>query len=151
MALCLIAYACVCDQFYPTLRDPMDCSLPGSSIHGISQARVLKWVAIAFSTGAILFGFKSWLQSCLTSVSLHFLTCTVEIILSNMKSEVTAPFAWVLVHKSFVCALQESVSPVLWKFCNQIPLASKVKFSGGSKSLCYIPRLGNLLWVLEVS
>ena len=32
-----------------TLRDPMDCSLPGSSIHGIFQARVLKWVAIAFS------------------------------------------------------------------------------------------------------
>ena len=32
-----------------TLRDPMDCSLPGSSIHGIFQARVLEWVAIAFS------------------------------------------------------------------------------------------------------
>ena len=31
-----------------TLHDPMDCSLPGSSIHGISQARVLEWVAIAF-------------------------------------------------------------------------------------------------------
>ena len=33
-----------------TLRDPMDCSLPGSSIHGISQARVLEWGAIAFSS-----------------------------------------------------------------------------------------------------
>ena len=33
-----------------TLRDPMDCSLPGSSAHGIFQARVLEWVAIAFST-----------------------------------------------------------------------------------------------------
>ena len=32
-----------------TLSDPMDCSLPGSSIHGIFQARVLEWVAIAFS------------------------------------------------------------------------------------------------------
>ena len=32
-----------------TLHDPMDCSLPGSSIHGIFQARVMKWVAIAFS------------------------------------------------------------------------------------------------------
>ena len=31
------------------LSDPMDCSLPGSSIHGIFQARILKWVAIAFS------------------------------------------------------------------------------------------------------
>ena len=32
-----------------TPSDPMDCSLPGSSIHGISQARVLEWGAIAFS------------------------------------------------------------------------------------------------------
>ena len=36
-------------QFCPTLRDPMDCGLPGSSIHGIFQARVLEWVALAFS------------------------------------------------------------------------------------------------------
>ena len=35
-------------QSCPTLRDPMDYSLPGSSIHGISQAKVLEWVAIAF-------------------------------------------------------------------------------------------------------
>ena len=34
----------------PTLSDPMDCSLPGSSAHGIFQARVLEWGAIAFST-----------------------------------------------------------------------------------------------------
>ena len=32
-----------------TLHDPMDCSLPGSSAHGIFQARVLEWVAVAFS------------------------------------------------------------------------------------------------------
>ena len=36
-------------QSCPTLSDPMDCSLPGSSIHGIFQARVLEWSAIAFS------------------------------------------------------------------------------------------------------
>ena len=36
-------------QSCPTLSDPMDRSLPGSSIHGIFQARVLEWVAIAFS------------------------------------------------------------------------------------------------------
>ena len=38
-------------QSCPTLHDPMDCSLPGSSIHGIFQARILEWVAIAFYTG----------------------------------------------------------------------------------------------------
>ena len=36
-------------QLCPTLRDPMDCSLPGSSIYEIFQARVLEWVAMAFS------------------------------------------------------------------------------------------------------
>ena len=36
-------------QLYPTLSDRMDCSLPGSSVHGIFQARVLEWGAIAFS------------------------------------------------------------------------------------------------------
>ena len=64
---------------------------------------------------------------------------------------VTAPFSWVLVHTRFFCAFQESVSAVLWKFCNQILLASQVKFPGGSQSLYQIPRLGNLLWFLELS
>ena len=36
-------------QSCPTPSDPMDCSLPGSSFHGIFQARVLEWGAIAFS------------------------------------------------------------------------------------------------------
>ena len=36
-------------QSCPALRDPMDCSLPGSLVHGIFQARVLEWGAIAFS------------------------------------------------------------------------------------------------------
>ena len=36
-------------QSFPTLSNPMDCSLPGSSVHGIFQARVLEWGAIAFS------------------------------------------------------------------------------------------------------
>ena len=39
-------------QSCPTLCDPMDCSLPGSSIHGILQARILEWVAISFSRGS---------------------------------------------------------------------------------------------------
>ena len=46
-------------QSCPTLSDPMDRSLPGSSTHGISQARVLEWIAISFSDsiiGTILYG-----------------------------------------------------------------------------------------------
>ena len=41
-----IAHSC------PTLCDPVDCSLQGSSVHGIFQARVLEWVAISFSSGS---------------------------------------------------------------------------------------------------
>ena len=41
-------------QSCPTLSDPMGCSLPGSSIHGIFQSRVLEWVAISFSRTALL-------------------------------------------------------------------------------------------------
>ena len=40
-------------QSCPTLGDPMDYRLPGSSIHGIFQAKVLEWVAIAFSDGKL--------------------------------------------------------------------------------------------------
>ena len=44
--VCSVAQLCL------TLCDPMDCSLPGSSVHGIFQARILKWVAISFSRGS---------------------------------------------------------------------------------------------------
>ena len=40
-------------QSCPTPSDPMDCSLPGSSVHGIFQARVLEWDAIAFSENGL--------------------------------------------------------------------------------------------------
>ena len=39
-------------QSCPTLSDPMDCSPPGSSIHGIFQARILEWATISFSRGS---------------------------------------------------------------------------------------------------
>ena len=43
-----VLVTCLC----PTLCDPMDCSPPGSSVHGILQARILEWVAIPFSGGS---------------------------------------------------------------------------------------------------
>ena len=46
-------------QLCPTLRDPMDCSRPGSSIHGIFQARVLEWGAITFSIDTPILFFTS--------------------------------------------------------------------------------------------
>ena len=49
-----------------TLSDPMDCSLPGSSVRGISQARVLEWVAIAFSELGTFAAVAKSRQSCPT-------------------------------------------------------------------------------------
>ena len=53
-------------QSCPTLKDPMDCSLPGSPIHGIFQARVLEWGAIAFSRLSHYDVLKFVLVLCLT-------------------------------------------------------------------------------------
>ena len=55
----------------------------------------------------------------------------------------TAPFSWVLVQaRCRLCPPRVSVSPVLWKFCNQIPLTFKVIFSRDPQSLCQTPTLG---------
>ena len=60
-------------QSCPTPSDPMDCSLPGSSVHGICQARVLEWGAIAFSNktynGMLLLLFE-WAEQLLMFVDL---------------------------------------------------------------------------------
>ena len=60
--LCLILNNNICEalwdfeviaaQLYLTLCDPMDCRLPDTSVHGISQARILEWVAIPFCRGS---------------------------------------------------------------------------------------------------
>ena len=50
--VCRIENESAVAQSCPTLCDPMDCSLPGSSLHGILQARVLEWVTISFSRGS---------------------------------------------------------------------------------------------------
>ena len=47
-----ITGVCEVAQSCPTLSNPMDCSLPGSSVHGIIQARVPEWGATAFSNGS---------------------------------------------------------------------------------------------------
>ena len=49
-------------QSCPTLCDPMDCSLPGSSLHGILQARVLEWVAISFSRASFPPRDRTWVS-----------------------------------------------------------------------------------------
>ena len=60
---CVVPFTCVCvkvTQSCPTLYNPVDCNLPGFSIHGILQARILEWVAIPFSRGSSQ--FRDWTQ-----------------------------------------------------------------------------------------
>ena len=71
-------------QSSPTLSDPMDWSLPGSSIHGIFQARVLEWGAIAFSTNEI-----SQAQKDKYSTSLRYLHASVFSCFSHVWSFAT--------------------------------------------------------------
>ena len=54
MLACSVARSCL------TLGNPMDCSSPGSSVYGISQARILKWVAISYSRGSSLPSLLHW-------------------------------------------------------------------------------------------
>src|SRR5574337_898016 len=64
-------------QSCPTLSDPMDYSLPGSSVHGIFQAKVLEWGAIAFSNTALTYSFSYLEPVCcsMSSSNCCFLTC----------------------------------------------------------------------------
>ena len=64
---------CMRAQSYPTLFDPMDCSPPISSVHGILQARILEWVAISFSRGSSL--PRDWTHiSCISCIACGFFT-----------------------------------------------------------------------------
>ena len=68
--------------------DPIDCSLPGSSTHGISQARILEWVAISFSRG---YSWpKDWCHVSCIGRQIPYHWATQE-----------APFVWVLAFNSF--------------------------------------------------
>ena len=64
-------------QSCPTLSDPMDCSLRGSSVHGISQARVLEWGAIA----TLVITAKTWKQPiCPSAINLKFIQGRMSIL-----------------------------------------------------------------------
>ena len=66
----------------------------------------------------------------------HSQACLAQSLVGSL---LLSPGSWCT--QGFVCPVRESVSLVLWKFCNQIPLAFKFKFSGVSQSLCWIFRL----------
>ena len=71
-------------QSCPTLSDPMNCSLPGSSVHGIFQARVLEWVAIAF-TWIATFNFYLFGNNHLTGVRRHLIVVLIFLMSSDIE------------------------------------------------------------------
>ena len=71
---------CYCLESCPTC-DTMDCSLPGSSVHGISQARILEWIAISFSRGSSQPRNRTHLSCIVRQVLYHW--ATREALLSN--------------------------------------------------------------------
>ena len=85
--ICMCVYVLVI-QWYPTLCNPMDCRLPGSSVHEILQARILEWVIISSSRGS------SWprdqtLVSCI--VGRFFTIQTTNSLVSRVKSIQSSP------------------------------------------------------------
>ena len=70
----LIWYGCACSicQGCPTLFDPEDCCLPGSSVHGISQASILEWGAISSSRGSSWPRDGTWV-SCISCIGRRIL------------------------------------------------------------------------------
>ena len=73
-------------QSCPTLRDPMDCSLPGSSVHGIFQARVLEWGAIAFSVhllNLIKLSTNKWMWFIVYKMYLNKGITSIKVLVEN--------------------------------------------------------------------
>ena len=85
-------------QLCPTLRDPVDANLPGSTVHGIFQARTLEWAAISFSKGSSQPRDRNWIsciadrprgftvwatrKPCSILLSLVFISCLFYLLLS---------------------------------------------------------------------
>ena len=89
-------HACSAPQSWPTLWDPVDSSRPGSSVHGIFQARILEWVAISSSKGS--FWPRDWtIVSCVSCIGRQILYywATREDPQVNMQdSNLTAHSQW---------------------------------------------------------
>ena len=71
-------------QLCPTLSDPMDCSLPGFSVHGIFQAIVLEWIAISFSSSTSTYMYIRILQKRQFEKESHTLQTMDNLFLSQL-------------------------------------------------------------------
>ena len=100
-AVCLVTQSCL------TLWDPMDCSLPGFSVHGILQARILEWVAISSSRGSS----QQRDRTCISCVSEFFTHSTFREALWETSSSPKIIFhiAWAKHARKELCRTTEPV------------------------------------------
>ena len=127
----LVLRACSVTQSCPTLCNPMDCSPPGSSVHGISQAKILKWVAIP-SAGDLhiyiyekLFKWVYYGKICVQHPCIHAeYTCWVQTLIkvSNQVCDTRQRLTWHNTSMYFwdncrVCSKFGDYPPNAIKFC----------------------------------
>ena len=105
----LLLFHCLIVKSCPTLCDPMICGPPGSSVHGISQASILEWVAISFCKGS----FQPRDQIRVPCIGRQIFYCWVtrealtRILLSNKKW-------WILINTKTCMSLKEMVLKPWW-------------------------------------
>ena len=103
---------CLVTKSWPTVCDPVDCSLPGSSIHGILQARMLAWVATAFSRGS---GDHSLLRGFSQRRDETWVSCVADGLFTIWATRETPELPWTPFSPLF-----------LWS-----PIASRLSLAGG--------------------
>ena len=108
--LCLVTQSC------PTLYNPMDCIPPGSSVHGMLQARILEWVAISFSRGSFDPGIKPGSPA----LADRFFTAEPPVATFFSKTAVKCSHCWALPLRSAACRhrwklTHLSIKPLLYR------------------------------------
>ena len=99
--------SCVCAPLCPTLCNPMDCSPPGFSIHGISQARTLEWVVISLSRRSSQLRDWTWVSCVGRQVVYHWAT---------WEASISTIYLSIFFHILFLHKLQQDIEySSLWK------------------------------------
>ena len=103
LEMCMTQMSVLVAQFCPTLCDPVDCSPPGSSVHGILQTRILEWAAILFSRGSSRPKDQTWV-SCIAG---RFLTIWVtrEGTKLSPKNAIVMYKVWLKLGYKILCAM----------------------------------------------
>ena len=145
---------CVCAQWCSTLCDPVDCSPPGSAVHGICQARILEQVAISHSRGSS----QPKDRTCVSCVSCIGLLCVSNLSLLSLKkssdTESRKDPPWIqddfyLDVLNYICRVPISESGPVHRYWRSVLGHSVLRTlftfpggSGGKESACNVEDLG---------